>query len=52
MLGELAAREAGQALVHDVCSRAKANGCNLLATPHDKLVAYVTVRCLLCVVHT
>lgn len=44
MLGEQVARQAGQALVADVCARAKANGCNLLEQPKDKLVTYVKVH--------
>lgn len=43
MLGEHVARQAGQALVADVCARSKANGCNLLEQPADKLAAYVKV---------
>jgi hypothetical protein len=43
MLGEHVARQAGQALVSDVCARAKANGCNLLEQPADKLATYVKV---------
>lgn len=43
MLGERAARSAGDALVQDVCSRAKAHGLNLLDTPRDKLAALMTV---------
>jgi len=43
MLGEQVARQAGRALVDDVCARAKANGCNLLEQPRDKLATYVTV---------
>lgn len=42
MLGEQVARQAGRALVDDVCARAKANGCNLLEQPRDKLATYVT----------
>jgi hypothetical protein len=44
MLGERAAQQAGAALVQDVCERAKANGCNLLETPRDKLTKYISVR--------
>lgn len=43
MLGEEVARQAGRALVDDVCARAKANGCNLLEQPRDKLATYVKV---------
>lgn len=41
MLGEEVARQAGEALVADVCARAKANGCNLLEQPADKLTTYL-----------
>ena len=44
MLGEQVARQAGEALVADVCARAKHNGCNLMDQPTDKLVGYVKVR--------
>lgn len=44
MLGEEVARQAGEALVADVCARAKANGCNLLEQPADKLTTYLKVR--------
>lgn len=43
MLGEEVARQAGEALVADVCARAKANGCNLLEQPADKLATYLKV---------
>jgi hypothetical protein len=43
MLGEEVARQAGEALVADVCARAKANGCNLLEQPADKLTTYLKV---------
>jgi hypothetical protein len=47
MLGEQVARQAGEALVADVCARAKHNGCNIMDQPTDKLVGYVKV----CVEH-
>lgn len=43
MLGEQVSRQAGKALVADVCARAKSNGCNLLEQPRDKLAAYIKV---------
>lgn len=43
MLGEVAAHQAGAALVQDVCNRAKANGCNLLDMPQEKLATYLSV---------
>lgn len=46
MLGEQVSRQAGKALVADVCARAKSNGCNLLEQPRDKLAAYITVGLL------
>jgi hypothetical protein len=46
MLGEQVARQAGEALVADVCARAKHNGNNIMDQPTDKLVGYVKVRCV------
>lgn len=46
MLGELVAQQAGQAVVQDVCSRARKNGCNLLLHPADRLESNFKVGCL------
>jgi hypothetical protein len=47
MLGELVAREAGQAVVQDICSRAQQNGRDLLSQPADKLTHTLMVgHCL------
>lgn len=47
MLGELVAREAGQAVVQDICSRAQQNGRDLLSQPADKLTNTLMVgQCL------
>lgn len=43
MLGEMVAEQAGHALVQDVCTRAKQNGCNLLMKPPDKLKGALAV---------
>lgn len=37
MLGEVVAEKAGQAVIEDVCCRARKNGCNLLEQPREKL---------------